>query len=222
MVAVRIARPTTSKTMSVITPDGRRVSMYSTPGQLEYGAVAVFGQQEREGYKAITRKTADGLAVLSFTSSIFSVDYTQSIESVARALVALGRAGTRVRFNAGSPEFEQALWWNIKDLKVSVTQRAADNSASRITLSWSLEEAVDANVAISAIPKPPPPPAPAKPVGAATRTHRVVSGDTLWGIANRYLNNQGWRWPEIYNINKGVVGGNPNYILPGQLLKVPA
>lgn len=221
MVAVLIARAATSHTMSIVTPDGTRVSMYSTPPKFGYSNVARFGTIEREGYKPITRKVGDGLATLNFTSSIYSLDHTQSIEPIAAQIVKLGRDGTRVRFNSGSAEFQQAVWWNIKGLKVDVTQLSSDNQASRMTLEWELEEAVDVSVTISRVVPPPPPPPAARPIGGALRTHRVVRGDTLWHIAARYLGNGG-RWPEIYNMNRAVVGGNPNLIFPGQIFKVPA
>ncbi|WNM67264.1 LysM-like peptidoglycan binding protein [Arthrobacter phage Wyborn] len=221
MVAVLVARATTSRTMVIITPDGRRVSMYSTPAQFKYSNVARFGQIEREGMKPVTRRVGDGLATLSFTSSVYSMDRTQSIEHVAAALVKLARDGVRVRFNSASVEFQQAVWWNIKSLDVDVTQLSENNQASRITLSWELEEAVDVTVSISRVVPPPPPPPAARPIGGQLRQHRVVPGDTLWGIAARYLGNGG-RWPEIYNLNRRVVGGNPNLIFPGQVFKVPA
>jgi LysM repeat protein len=207
--------------MVVITPDGGRVSMYSTPPRFNYSNVARWGQIDREGYKPVTRKVGDGLARLSFTSSVYSLDHTQSIEHIAARLVKLGRDGTRVRFNAASVEFQQAVWWNIKDLQVEVTQLSKNNQASRITLEWELEEAVDVTVSIARVVPPPPPPPAAQPIGGQVREHRVVPGDTLWGIAARYLGNGG-RWPEIYNMNRAVVGGNPNLIFPGQIFKVPA
>ncbi|MCL2215389.1 MAG: LysM peptidoglycan-binding domain-containing protein [Defluviitaleaceae bacterium] len=61
-------------------------------------------------------------------------------------------------------------------------------------------------------PRPEPPPA---------QTHTVVSGDTLWGIAQRYLG-AGRRYPEIHAANRDVIGANPNRIFPGQVLTIPA
>lgn len=63
---------------------------------------------------------------------------------------------------------------------------------------------------------PPPPPPPSAP---ANRTYTVVSGDNLSKIAQRYYGRQDWQ--KIYNANKGVIGGNPNLIKPGQVLVIP-
>jgi len=49
----------------------------------------------------------------------------------------------------------------------------------------------------------------------------VVQGDTLSAIAERYLNDMA-RWPEIYRLNRDVIGPNPNRIRPGQELLLPA
>lgn len=51
------------------------------------------------------------------------------------------------------------------------------------------------------------------------KTHTVVSGDTLFLIAKRYLGN-GTRWREIYNLNKGIIA-IPEKIYPGQVFKLP-
>lgn len=55
------------------------------------------------------------------------------------------------------------------------------------------------------------------------RSYTVVSGDSLWKIAQKFLGS-GSRWNEIYtyNNNKSIIGGNPNLIYPGQVLSIPS
>ena len=218
MVKVVVARTQASgRTMAVTTDDGKRYTLHSSPATFEHGEVARFGAIDREGLKPITRMTGPGLRTLSFTHTVASRDYQRSIEHVLTPLTRLARGGRRVRFVGGSAEYEQGVWWNIKALPVKVTQRALDNRISRAELSWELEEAVDVTTnLIRSIPAPPPP----KPAPAAVRQHRVVPGDTLWGIAARYLGN-GIRWPEIFRLNQGQIR-NPHWIYPGQVFKIPA
>ena len=120
----------------------------------------------------------------------------------------------------GSTAYEQGVWWNIKDLQVSVLQRALDNRISRAELSWTLEEAIDLPVTlIRSVPRAKAA-APARAVArSAARQHTVRSGDTLWGIAARYLGN-GARWPEIQRANAAAIP-NPNRIFAGQVLRIP-
>ncbi|MNW34036.1 LysM domain/BON superfamily protein [compost metagenome] len=56
---------------------------------------------------------------------------------------------------------------------------------------------------------------------ASAKTHTVVSGDTLWGIAKKHLHN-GARYSEIYNLNKALIGPDPNKIKLGQVLRLPS
>ena len=81
---------------------------------------------------------------------------------------------------------------------------------------------VEAEVAPAAVEEPAPepaapPPPPPPPPPPAPRTYTVVSGDTLWAIAERFYGD-GNRYPEIAQAS-GIA--NPDLIHPGQVLTIP-
>lgn len=56
--------------------------------------------------------------------------------------------------------------------------------------------------------------------GAATKgyvTYTVVKGDNLHKIAAKFNTT----WGKIYDLNKAVIGADPDKIYPGQILKIP-
>lgn len=55
---------------------------------------------------------------------------------------------------------------------------------------------------------------------AGQGSYTVVKGDNLWKIAKRTYGD-GSRWQAVYDANRGVIGGNPNLIYPGQVLTLP-
>lgn len=64
-------------------------------------------------------------------------------------------------------------------------------------------------------------PEPTAPTPATAQMYTVENGDCLWNIAKKFYGN-GSKYTVIYNANKGVIGGNPNLVYPGQVLTIPA
>ncbi|WP_202879566.1 LysM peptidoglycan-binding domain-containing protein [Serinicoccus kebangsaanensis] len=67
------------------------------------------------------------------------------------------------------------------------------------------------------------------PVAETLPDHVVVRrGDTLWDLAARHLGPEATvaevaqEWPRWYAANRGVIGADPDLLLPGQELVVPA
>lgn len=80
---------------------------------------------------------------------------------------------------------------------------------AEVTPAAAEEPIAEAPAEPAAPPPPPPPPAP--------RTYTVVSGDTLWAIAERFYGD-GSKYPQIAEAS-GVP--NPDLIHPGQVLTIP-
>ncbi len=51
-------------------------------------------------------------------------------------------------------------------------------------------------------------------------SHTVVSGNTLWGISNQYLNDP-FLWPLVWEENMDTIS-NPHRIYPGDIVKLPS
>lgn len=69
------------------------------------------------------------------------------------------------------------------------------------------------------------------PAPGATNVYVVQSGDSLWGIAQRYLEAESGVspssadisrfWRRIYQHNREVIGADPDLIFPGQRFEIP-
>ncbi len=61
---------------------------------------------------------------------------------------------------------------------------------------------------------------PVEQVEAQPAEYTVKSGDCLWNIAKDRLGD-GLKWHEIYDMNKDVLGSNPDLIMPGTTIHLP-
>ena len=52
-------------------------------------------------------------------------------------------------------------------------------------------------------------------------SYTVEAGDNLWVIASRFYKD-GSKWTTLYEANKNVIGNDPNKIMPGMVLIIPA
>lgn len=52
--------------------------------------------------------------------------------------------------------------------------------------------------------------------GPAPESYTVRTGDTLWDLSGRYLDNP-WYWPKLWSYNPGIA--NPNWIYPGNVVR---
>lgn len=133
-----------------------------------------------------------------------------------------------------APKTMQEKWsnWrsNGKKLWLTVTETPIDHAVYlenfrvgyaggygdyEYTISFVQAKEIVVNIEANKTPikKTPSKPAPKK------RTHTVVRGDTLWGIAQRYYG-AGSKYTVIYNANRDKIK-DPHWIYPGQVFTIP-
>lgn len=125
-----------------------------------------------------------------------------------------------------TPEFPSGRYGDnmrrIKD-KICMWQYTSDGDgkkygagSARVDMNY-LYADFTAGVKPAPKPTPQPTPTPAPTPKPATNTYTVKAGDTLSGIAAKY----GTSWQTLYELNKAVIGSNPDIIKVGQVLTLP-
>jgi nucleoid-associated protein YgaU len=112
-----------------------------------------------------------------------------------------------------------------------VVKKAIKKAAPKKAVKKAVKKAPVKKAAPASSPKPAPamPPKPLSPVPAMTAPapkikawHVVTSADTPTSITQKYYGSSDHaKWMAIYDINKAVIGADPNQIRPGLLLRIP-
>lgn len=113
---------------------------------------------------------------------------------------------------AKAPDLQAEMHKRDAEIRAAVAKATADEKAALIKQQAELAEVrrkYEAELARQA----------AKHVETAETTYTIVRGDTLSGIAKRFLGNAA-RWPEIHAANKAQIP-NANLIYPGQVITIP-
>lgn len=225
-VTVLTRRPANPKGLTIITESGLSWRMPTSPSQWEYKDVQRWGQVDREGHKAISRRRGGGLRQLSFSVLVAALDTRVSIERDVARLTEIGAKGWVLRLKGGSTIYNSPCWWYVKDMGLKVNRVTPTGQPTQATVDFQLEEYVNPHLSVIKPPPPPPPPPRSRtPQPTQTRSpiyryHTVVAGDWLSKLSLRYLGTVG-RWGEIYALNRTIIGPNPNLLRPGLRLKIP-
>jgi hypothetical protein len=108
------------------------------------------------------------------------------------------------------------IWGTVSAMFADLTV-TNDSTPNYVEYNFSFIEHKDIQVIKTIVP-PKPKPSTAKPKPAA-RTHKVVKGDTLWDISEKYYKT-GTKWRIIANANKAKIK-DPHWIYPGQVFVIP-
>ncbi|NUT90860.1 MAG: LysM peptidoglycan-binding domain-containing protein [Saccharothrix sp.] len=195
------------------------LSVPVAPRDITYGGL---GQDwvtaERSGDRPLLLRKGIKLETLAF-----SVLMTDKIDTFApqtgvfNAVRVLAETTERILVRYGPQE---TGLWRVTDCTMTSSLRHPDtNEIVRGVLSLTLTRASDAAPSVGPVTggAAAPPGAPTAP--APQRTHRVVSGNTLWGIAQQYYGN-GALWPRIFDANRDRIR-DPHWIYPGQEFVIP-
>ena len=187
------------------------------PREIEYGGWAQdWTQTERSGNTPLLLRK--GQPLLSLRFSLLLADKNPFRTQTDHLLALYHLARTKERVLVRYSQMESGLW-RITDASVSSEMRHPEtNEVTRGVVSVTLTQASDPAPSVGPISGGPAP-APATPAPPAPRTHTVVRGDTLWGIAQKFYGN-GTLWPRIFDANRGKIK-DPHWIFPAQVFVIP-
>lgn len=227
MAVVVIRDPLSGKDFSAA--EGYRMYLYSETGSvslalpvapraISYGGFgADWVEAERSGNTPLLLRKSVKLETIQFSALLTSKNamfFPQTAEINALRALANTRERVLMRYSA-----QEAGLWRVTSCTFDSELRHPDtNEVTRGMLNMSLTRASDAAPAVGPVSGGLRP-APAAPAPAPQRTHTVVKGNTLWGIAQKFYG-KGTLWPRIFDANRSKIK-DPHWIYPGQVFVIP-
>lgn len=153
--------------------------------------------------KAGTSKAESGIKAEAYGVMDLSVTMDKNMTITVDFINSKGQKVFSEKFSANTAK---QCWIEEGTYILSMTINSA-NGASSYGVSLKMPEVLTLEFTEAEIPL----------LDSPLDTYVVAAGDSLWRIAQKQYGD-GARWREIYEMNKDVIGGNPNRIYVGQVL----
>lgn len=142
-----------SRVAHFVTKGGRAYTLSLTSETASLAGLA-YGVAEvpRPGLQPLIRLDAPASRTLAFENTM-TLTATKNLVAAVNSLIKLARNGYEVRL-VGVSDVEAGIWWRIKDLGVTITERTSGQQPKTMQMSWSLIESFNR---VAKIGKTPPP-----------------------------------------------------------------
>lgn len=198
-----------------------------TPDNMTWSGSARYSTHERHVTDALTEFT--GLEPDSFTfDMLLTAELGVNPMDELAKIWKFERDGEAVGLVIGGHAYGKYRWTIKKhSIKMEHTDAAGDLYAVEVSVELLAYLKGETHNTSKASAPPAPAPAQAPAAQAATgsgrsggTTYTVKKGDNLWTLAKKFYGS-GADYTKIYETNRGVIGGNPSLIYPGQTFTIP-
>lgn len=148
------------------------------------------------------------------------MEYVKRIEQMAEAPVKLIITGTSINMMARIQSFDWGEDDGTGDVSGSLSLKEYRSVAAGVTSVVTLDSLSGEGTTGSTVATDATRAETQSADSSSGAQYTVKKGDTLSGIARKKLGAAS-KWPDIYQKNKSVIGGNPDLIYPGQVLILP-
>lgn len=195
--------------------------VFRTPNNMTWGGSARYAVHERHATHALTEFTGLDPDNFSFDLTLTKELGVDPMEELVK-LWNYERDAEAVGLVIGGHAYGKYRW-SIQKHETKLEHTDTEGNLYAVEVSVKLLEYLKGESHnTSAAPAPEPQTAAAQEgtrSGGGT-SYTVKKGDCLWAIARKFYGN-GAQWAKIYDANRGVIGGNPSLIYPGQVFTIP-